>query len=154
MPSAAGGDAASASEQPPDAGFGDVAGEELDHPSPLNWTLWLSLTAGGIAVTGLPDDGPRLFSISEDHGPSALDAVGIALVLVAWSMLVRRIWCGRARLRGRSAPLAAGLLAGTALTAWSILGDHGAWWVAGVALLAAVQLVAAVLAERSPREGR
>ena len=138
----------------PHARFGDVAGEELDHPSPLNWTLWLSLTAGGVVVMALPDSGPRLFSISEAHGPSALDAVGIALVLVASSMLLRRIWSGRARLRSRSAPLAAALLAGAALTAWSILGDHGAWWVAGVALLAGVQLLAAVLAERPADEGR
>lgn len=41
--------------------------------------------AGGIIVVALPDAGQRLFSLSGQHGPSFIDALGIAFLLAGWS---------------------------------------------------------------------
>jgi uncharacterized membrane protein YidH (DUF202 family) len=106
----------------------------------------------GAALVALPDDDRRLFSISRDHGPSALDTAGVALVLAGWGAVVYGVWRRRARVlwrlgtRGLIAAACA-LVAGVALIAWSVAGDHGAWWVAGVAVAAAPQ-VAALIAAR------
>jgi hypothetical protein len=45
----------------------------------------------------------------------------------------------------------AGIVA-IALVIWSVLGDHGSWWIVGSVVLSAIQLraaVAATFAERS-----
>lgn len=111
----------------------------------------VALIAAGGFVVALPDEGPRLFSISRDHGPSAVDAAGTALVLAGWGLLVATVWRRRARVARRlgAVGITTGvvlLVAGGALIAWSVAGDHGAWWVAGAALAAAPQAVAVVAA--------
>ena len=111
----------------------------------------LSLIAGGAIIVALPDTDRRLFSLSEQHGPSPLDAGGIAL-LVAGS-LVFVVVVVRRRMRVlRHAGVAgfavgASLLAvGLGLVGWSVAGDHGAWWILGAALAALPQIGALALA--------
>ena len=96
----------------------------------------------------LPDDGSRLFSLSERHGPSAQDAVGILLILVGWlAFLVPLI---RKRKSIQHPRLLGGLaLVGAAVVSWSVATDSGSWWVFGVVLLVAVQIAAALSTSRS-----
>lgn len=90
----------------------------------------------------LPDDGNRLFSLSEGHGPSALDAAGIVLILVGWAAFLVPLFRGR---RFIEPPwlLAALALVGLVLLVWSVSTDTGYWWILGAAILLAVQLAAA-----------
>jgi uncharacterized membrane protein YidH (DUF202 family) len=113
--------------------------------------LAMSLIATGSVVVALPDDGRRLVSISRNHGVSTVDSVGIALIVAGWALVVSGVWQRRRRVfrRLRRAGVAAGagvVIAGLALIVWSVTGDHGAWWVAGVVLAVAPQLAAAIAA--------
>ncbi len=115
------------------------------------WMASAILALTGTIVVALPDDGLRILSISRSHGPSLVDALGVGLILVAWVLVVRVVWRGRARLarsrvwRRLALP---GLVVGTALVAWSVLGDHGAWWMLGAAILAGLQVAAATAVSR------
>jgi hypothetical protein len=107
----------------------------------------LLLVTVGSVIVALPDDGPRLFSISRDHGPSVLDGVGTSLVLAGWLLVVATVWSRRRRIRTRARPLAvvasvASFACGIGLIAWSVSGNHGGWWALGILLAAAPQLVA------------
>ena len=106
----------------------------------------------GSVLVALPDDDRRLFSISRDHGPSTLDGAGVALVLAGWGAIVHGVWRRRRRVLERWGTSGLGaavgaFLAGVVLIAWSVAGDHGAWWMVGVVAAAAPQ-VAAVVAAR------
>jgi hypothetical protein len=106
----------------------------------------------GVAVIALPDTGPRVVTISETHGPSALDAVGVVLLLAAWVPVPVVLVRHRRQIRPavRAAAAAATLLAGAAL-AIAIRGDRPWWWLPAV-MLVAVQLllVRAALAAHDP----
>lgn len=114
-----------------------------------SWWSWGVLSGSGLVVLLLPDTGPRLFSLSEEHGPSLVDAIGVLLLLVGWAVLDVATWRRR---RGLSLRIGGGVLitltglAAIVLVLWSVLGDHGAWWIVGATLLAAIQLAAAVRA--------
>lgn len=111
------------------------------------WIAWSLLVLAGVVLIALPDDDVRLFDISRGHGPSLVDGVGILLILVAWMLLLGSVWRRRSRLPRSAAwraRVGASLLAGAALTAWSVLGDHGSWWMLGAALLGAPQVMAAM----------
>lgn len=120
-----------------------------------SWGVWCALVAGGVALMALPDDDVRVFTISRTHGPAALDAVGIVLVLVAWVLLVAGVWTRRSRLprhAGWWARIGASLVGGLGLVAWSVLGDRGRWWLLGIALAGGAQVVAAcAVSGRHPR---
>jgi hypothetical protein len=97
----------------------------------------------------LPDTGPRLFSLSEAHGPSLIDSVGVLLLLAGWAVLDIAAWRRRRGLSLRREVLllmATAGIAAVALVLWSVLGDRGAWWIVGAVLLAAIQLTAATRA--------
>lgn len=121
--------------------------------STVHWCAWALLSAVGVATIVLGDEAaPRLFAFSRTHGPSAVEAAGVAALLLGWATLLAGVWRGRARL-ARMSRWAAGaglasLVAGAALCAWSVAGDHGSWWVLGVGMMAAPQLAAAVVATR------
>ncbi len=105
--------------------------------------FWLGASSVGAGILALPDSGPRLFSFSETHGPSAVDAVGMVVLLAAWLPVALLLWTRRASITGRSA-WAAGLLAvtGLALLVLTVGLDLGASWMAAVAVLLAAQFVA------------
>jgi hypothetical protein len=110
----------------------------------------LLLVAGGVVIA-LPDADDRLFSISETHGPSPLDAAGIVVVFAGWALLLRVIWLGRGAVR-RSRGFLAGIVllgVGVALLTVGVLLDLGWWWLAGAALMASVQGAALGVAARA-----
>ncbi len=97
----------------------------------------LAMAALGLAIIAVPDTGARVVTFSATHGPSALDTVGVVLLLAGWApvpvVLVRRrrlipvstwAWAG-----------AAGVAAAAAL-ATAIRSDLPWWWAPGGVLLA------------------
>ncbi len=113
--------------------------------------VWIVLVVANVVGGGLlalPDEGPRLFSFSETHGPSALDAVGAMIVLVGWLALdgaiVARRHAVRALGRTRLLVIASAVVIGIAILVPTIALDLGAWWVLGVALLAGAQIALGV----------
>jgi hypothetical protein len=114
-----------------------------------SWLWWGILSALGLVGILLPDTGRRLFSLSQAHGPSLVDGVGVLLLLAGWAVLDIASWRRRRGFRPRREVLLLIAAAGTAAVAlvlWSVLGDHGAWWIVGAVLLAAIQLTAATKA--------
>lgn len=105
--------------------------------------IWVAGSAMGAAIVALPDADKRVVSLSETHGPSALDAVGIAVLLAAWLPVAALLWRSRAALRSTGGAVAA-LLAvlGAVVLALTIAWDTGAEWLVGAALLVAAQAVA------------
>ena len=115
--------------------------------------FWLVCSAVGATIVALPDDGRRLVSFSEAHGPSALDAFGIGVLLVGWSAFAAAIWRRRGRLAARLGLgwLAAGAFAlglGSGLVVASAAADYPHWWAVGSAILVAVQMLAAYAVTR------
>jgi hypothetical protein len=107
------------------------------------------LSALGLVTILLPDTGRRLVSLSEAHGPSLIDSVGALALLAGWTVLDVATWRRRRSLLLRREVLmvmAAPGIAAVALVLWSVLGDHGAWWIVGAVALAAIQLTAATRA--------
>lgn len=103
---------------------------------------WLVLSAVGIVIVALPDEGERIMSFSVGHGPSLVDALGMLMLVLGWLLFVVPLWRLRSSIRWRRR---LGLVAMSAavLTVWSVVTDTGAWWVLGAAVLVAVQVVAA-----------
>lgn len=98
----------------------------------------------GFVIVALPDNGVRLFSWSEKHGPSVQDAIGLLLLLAAEGMLLWDTWRQRKRVIKHFSP--GGLFTGTtlfctglALTIAAVLHDAGLWWVPGILLMVFVQ---------------
>lgn len=46
--------------------------------------LWVAGSVVGGAIVALPDSGRRLFSLSDTHGPSMLDLLGIVVLVATW----------------------------------------------------------------------
>ena len=108
--------------------------------------LWL-----GFAIVALPDNNSRLFSLSTEHGPSLQDAIGLLLMLLAYSVLLVKAWRRRAKVlayrSSRSFPAALFLFGlGHGLIIASVLNDYKGWWVVGTAILVLLQGVAFYLA--------
>ena len=117
--------------------------------------LWLAGSALGVAVLALPDTGSRVFSFSEAHGPSAVDIVGILVLVAAWLPVAALIWRGRRALGRRGCLPAAMAAAGVALLVGTIALNVGPAWVAAVAMLLGAQILVlrAVLAAPSEAGG-
>ena len=112
------------------------------------------LACPGLVLVALPDDGPRLFSLSGAHGPSALDGAGIGLVMAGWLVLLSPAWRRRHLITRHAGhplfDLGAGLFGlGIGLVVASVVGDFAGWWAVGAALLGLVQLGALVVSVRS-----
>lgn len=121
--------------------------------------VWAALSVVGVAVVALPDDGPRLFTLSETHGPSTPDLIGIGLLLLGWVVFLSALWGARSAVRvpPRSTALAA--VAATGVLAWSVLTDSGMWWTAAAGVLFGIQIwaglsAAASLEQQATRDGR
>ena len=108
--------------------------------------FWTTLSVLGMTIIVLPDAGARVFSLSARHGPSTTDAIGVLLLVAGWAQLDIAAFRRRPAHSLPRGALVAAIVVGAlalALIAWSVLGDHGAWWIIGALLLAAIQLVAA-----------
>ena len=108
-----------------------------------------ALVVAGIVVLALPDSDRRLFSLSEEHGPSAVDALGAGISILGWLVAGRELWARRRSIveRTAGATLVAGAFAtgvGAGLLVASVLGDFAWWWAIGAAVLAGVQVAAFV----------
>lgn len=111
-----------------------------------SWALWATLSVAGLSIILIPDTGPRLFSLSEEHGPSLTDGIGVLLLVIGWATLDMATWRRRRRLAPKRGVLAFAAIAAfgaAGLIVWSVLGDHGAWWIAGACVLASIQLISA-----------
>jgi hypothetical protein len=64
--------------------------------------VYLIVIGSGLAVLAWPEQDSRMFlTLSERHGPSTLDLIGLALILVGYVPLVARVWTRRQPLRAR-----------------------------------------------------
>jgi hypothetical protein len=117
-----------------------TVGIHRDPSLPRRVVLWVVGSAIGVVVLALPDSGPRVVSFSDDHGPSALDVVGIVVLVGAWLPIAGLLWAERRWFTtpaGRACALVA--LTGVVLLVVTIAFDLGPSWVAAVALLVAAQ---------------
>ena len=118
----------------------------------LALAIWLKSTIIGGVIVALPDDGQRLVSFSDAHGPSLLDAAGIALAIGGWLVFVAALLKRRPLLRSRLSgsrhafivPFIIGLGAGLILA--SVVSDFTGWWIVGATMLFCIQLWLARLA--------
>jgi hypothetical protein len=94
----------------------------------------------GAAIIAVPDQGPRLFSFSKTHGPSAMDMVGVGLLLAAWLPIAALLWQRRGVLRRRRGELGVAAIT-AALLALTIGLDLGPIWLVPAAVLVVVQLL-------------
>ena len=72
--------------------------------------------------------------------------VGVLLLIAGWVVLDIATWRRRYEVSYPRGTVILAMIAGIASSAvllWSVVGDHGAWWVLGAAVLAAIQLSAA-----------
>lgn len=119
------------------------------HSQPYRWgvgrsgeiTAWIAGNAVCGALIALPDEDHRLFSISDLHGPSPIDALGAIGLVLLWvpvlAATVRAVRRQAASVRLGIAIVAAVLLAALLVT---VLGDFGWWWVPPALGLGALQL--------------
>lgn len=99
----------------------------------------------GFLVVALPDNDVRLFSLSEAHGPSWQDAVGLLLIFSAELVLFGKVWQQRSRVvhtLGVTKLVAGTFLfsLGLALVIASVINNAGSWWVLGIVLMVLVQV--------------
>lgn len=104
--------------------------------------VWLVASIIGAAIVLLPEEGPRLVSLSRTHGPSAVDVVGIVVLVAGWSVFAVALWRARASV-GHRILLATMTTIGMVSLVWFITRDVAGWWGVSVALLVAAQLMAA-----------
>jgi hypothetical protein len=118
------------------------------------WLAWLLCSVIGTILVVLPDPDRRIFSISDGHGPGAVDIAGALILSAGWAILDVQIWRRRRRLRSAHRRhlllLASAAMTGLCLTVWSIEEDEGTWWLLGAVLLAGAQVVAAIIAASPP----
>jgi hypothetical protein len=106
--------------------------------------LGLAAASAGVGIVALPDSGPRLFSLSVEHGPSLVDTPGIVLVVAGWLALLASAPRAEALQWLREHRGCVGFAAGggTGLLVASVVSGFGWWWLVGAALLAGVQVAA------------
>ncbi len=109
------------------------------------------LAGVGFGIVALPDTGARLVTFSATHGPSALDAVGLVVLLAAWLpvpvLLVRRRGFIPPRIWAAAAAIT---VVAVAALATAVRSDMAWWWAPGVVLF----LVQAVLVGVALARGR
>lgn len=98
----------------------------------------------GFVIVALPDANERLFSISQDHGPSGPDVAGLIILLIGYAGIVNEAWKNRAKIirYKQSMYFQAGLFllgAGFGLIIASVMNDYRYWWVFGIAILVTIQ---------------
>lgn len=84
-------------------GCDTTAGEMLSSRSMIP-QFWVCVTTVvfGLAVLAWPEQDSRMFvALSERHGPSMLDLIGLAFMLAGYVPLAARVWSRRTPLRSR-----------------------------------------------------
>jgi len=109
-----------------------------------NLLLFIILVTGFVIVA-LPDSGPRLFSISTNHGPSLQDVIGLLLIQVSYIFIVAMAWKKREKLRiyQNSSIVKLGLFLfglGFGLVIASVCNDYQYWWIYGALIMLIVQI--------------
>ena len=113
--------------------------------------LWILGSMLGALLVYLPDDNRRIFSLSDMHGPAAVDMIGIVILLAAWLPILMLLWRARAIIRGLWAVTAVILGgAGLLLLGLSLLGYSGGDWRVGAGLLIAAHLLAVAAIDAPP----
>jgi hypothetical protein len=102
---------------------------------------WVSGSAVGAAIVALPDADHRVLMLSETHGPSALDLVGVAVLLAGWLPVPLALWRNRrvVPVGVWAAAAVLGVVGAIALVV-TIRLDLGWWWLAAVTILVAAQV--------------
>jgi hypothetical protein len=102
---------------------------------------WIAGNGVCVLLIAFPDTDDRLFSVSNLHGPSLVDAIGAAGLLCLWVPVMFGTWRNlRSETSGvQSAAIALAAVLAAAL-AVTILGDLGWWWLPPAVLLGALQL--------------
>lgn len=116
--------------------------------------VWAATTTAGGVVLAVPDTGPRVLSLSETHGPSLVDSVGILILVAGWLPVPVLLYRSRGLVPSQ-VWVAAGCtaLVGTLALAVTIRRDLGWWWVPSAAALATAQAMPLVaLARPRPPE--
>lgn len=114
--------------------------------------MWAGTTVAGGTVLALPDTGPRVLSLSETHGPSLVDSVGILILVAGWLPVPVLLYRSRA-LVSRFVWTAAAVTALTDALALvvTIRRDLGWWWLPSAAALALAQAIPLRALARPPR---
>jgi hypothetical protein len=55
----------------------------------MRMVKWISLALFliGICILLLPDNGKQIIVLNENHGPSAIDLLGLGLIMIAWLLI-------------------------------------------------------------------
>ena len=116
---------------------------------PVFW-IYTALIAVGVIVVALPDNNERLITFSKNHGPSFLDAAGLVLVLVPWTIMglqALAAWRKVLESLGRrlvTILLTAGIL-GLLVVVVSVRSDSDYWIAgAGISFIAQFALIVSV----------
>ena len=119
--------------------------------------VWAVCSVVGGAIVALPDASPRLFSFSQAHGPSAVEGIGILVLIAGWSAPLVAGWQRRDRIAEHAGTPALGVALvalgfGAGLLVASVGSGYAYWWAIGAATLVAGQLLVARLTgkERAP----
>ncbi|MGH8879396.1 MAG: hypothetical protein ACRD0P_18965 [Stackebrandtia sp.] len=112
--------------------------------------VWLLLSAAGTGVVVVPDDGQRVVTLGEGHGPSPWDLVGVTMLVLGWVFLLVPLLRARPLIPAPAFVLGS-VLMGLVVVAWSVTQGAGTWWVLGAAVAAGAQLFAALAVAREPR---
>ena len=115
--------------------------------------LALSLTVFtiGLIIVVLPDTGERLFSLSNEHGPSLQDAIGLILIILSYLLLLTILWKQKEKILKYQNTILfrAGLFLfglGYGLIVASVINDFKYWWIAGIVLLVILHVAVFYLA--------
>jgi hypothetical protein len=109
---------------------------------------------GAALIVFLPEHlfgGGDLFRLSDRHGPSLADGVGLVSIMGGWLYFLHALWSRRHALLPRSAAfacIAAMLIAGASCIA-AFAADRDAWGIALALMAVAAQFGLAILARRA-----
>lgn len=83
--------------------LGHDAGQMLSSPSMIpHFWVYVTTVVCGLAVLAWPEQDGRMFlALSKRHGPSTLDLIGLAFILVGYVPMAARVWARRMQLQSR-----------------------------------------------------
>ena len=118
-------------------------------------TVWLVFSLLGLAIIILVPENlfgsKQLFALSDQHGPTFSDAIGLLLLLIGWLHYLWRLWSNRAYISSKNRAV---FYAGTAILSIAgciIAARYNLNWLIAVLALSALsaQIMAGRLVNRS-----